>query len=236
MNKTVILTAAAVAFALIAAVVIAYVLMFGTTPVPAHDKWGQFGDFFAGLLNPLFAMLAFLALLWSITLQAHEFRVASKHLSDQTAAAKEQLRLLQDDRIREELLHVVKEVDSRLKQALEINVSAPGSYPQVTITLMVAEAQRLARHGGESPAYVQFLQQAQTAGSIVEAAVREVIYLVGKMREFLERYSQFARGSHSPVILYYADKVYQLVDMLEGVGGIPPDTRQFFATISDSHG
>ena len=79
MSKRVIAVAGVVALLLIAAVALAYRLNFGPHASTSQDVWGQFGDFFGGMLNPLFAMLAFLALLWSISLQAHEFRQASKY-------------------------------------------------------------------------------------------------------------------------------------------------------------
>jgi hypothetical protein len=236
MNKTIITTAAAVAFILVVGAVTAYIAMFGASPAGSQALWAQFGDFFGGLLNPLFAMLAFLALLWSISLQAHESRVASEHLAAQAEAARQQLKILVDDRLREDLLHVVKDIDSRLKQLLETNVSTSGSYPQVTIALMVAEGRRIASGGEQSAAYSIFVKTSRTPGTVVEAPIREIIDLVGKMREFLGQYSRFAHGSYSPFILYYADKCYRLLDMLEEIGGLPDDTRQFYATISDAHG
>ncbi len=48
-----------------------------------HERWGQFGDFFGGTLNPIFSLLSLLALLWTLLIQ-------SKELSDSTSAFRDQ--------------------------------------------------------------------------------------------------------------------------------------------------
>lgn len=236
MKKSIFFTLVIIAVLLVVAAVAFYVSVFGTTLSTSHDYWGLFGDYFGGLLNPIFAMLAFIALLWSILLQAHEFRSASELLSNQAKSAEEQLRILRNSRIREDLIHVIKEIDEKLDYTLSQDVTEPGSHPQLSITHMVSEGQRLARGGTPSAAYDKFIEMAQSSGSVIEAHVRELIFLVAKMREFLEQYSQFEQSSYSPVILYYAEKCYQLLDMMEDIGGIESDTRRFFATVSDRHG
>jgi hypothetical protein len=100
---------------------------------------------------------------------------------------------------------------------------------------MVAEANRIASFDGESASFSQFLLHANAPGSVVEAQVREIKYLVNKLREFLGQYATHKAIGFAPVLLYYADKGYQLMNMLEAVGGISADTRMFFATVSDPH-
>lgn len=56
------------------------------------DKWGQVGDFFGGMLNPVFAFASFIALLYTIKLQSNEMeqtrielkqsRIAQEHAAD----------------------------------------------------------------------------------------------------------------------------------------------------------
>ncbi len=235
MNTRIIIAAAAIAVVLITGVVSAYTLTFGATPTDTQTLWGAFGDYFGGLLNPLFAMLAFLALLWSITLQKEEFHRAAGHLATQSELARKQLEDLTNDRLSQELLHVIKDIDLRLGQLLQTEVSSPNSDPIVTVALMVAESERLAMSAGESASYTHFVQLAQSQGSVVEALIREIAQLVAEMRGFLEQLSRFHTGSYAPVVVYYANKVYRLLHMLEDVGCVPADSRQFFATVSDQH-
>ena len=42
-----------------------------------HSKWGMLGDFFGGILNPIFSLLALLALLLTIVIQSKEQVVAT---------------------------------------------------------------------------------------------------------------------------------------------------------------
>jgi hypothetical protein len=235
--NSLIIAAAGLALFIIFVVAAPYVATFGTSLSSDPSVWGQFGDYFGGLLNPTFAVLAFFGLLWSISSQQRESRAAAKELSEQTELTRQELKNSREDRLSEELLHVIRDIDDRLMELLNTDISSPtGSNPMVTIGHMVAEAERLASTGGESQAFIQFIQHARSPGSIVEAPVREIKYLVTRMREFLEQYSRHRSTTYAPLVVYYADKVYRLLHMLEEVGGIPEDTREFFATVGDAHG
>ena len=235
MNRRVMAVAASIALCLVLGVALIYIDMFGVARSSKPEAWGQFGDYFGGVLNPIFALLAFLGLLWSISIQQRESRAAAKELSEQTELARQDLQHSRADRLGEELLQVIRDIDDRLMLLLATDISATVSNPRVTIGHMVAEAERLASSRDRSPAFCRFVQNARESGSVVEAPVREVKYLVEKMREFLEQYSRHRTPTYAPLIVYYADKGYRLLHMLEAVGGLPDDTRRFFATISDGH-
>jgi hypothetical protein len=236
MNLRALAVAAIAALSAIGIVCIIYILAFGTTRSADPAIWGQFGDYFGGVLNPLFALAAFLSALWSISLQQRESRAASKQLAAQTEIARKELETFSSERLGEEFLHVIRDIDQRLS-ALLLEVISPTNAPQtITISQMVAEADRIRMQGGSSPAFTQFLHYANSPGSVVEATVREIKYLVNKLREFLEHYSKHKAQGFAPVLVYYADKAYQLMNMLEAIGGLPPKTREFFATISTPHG
>ena len=236
MNTRTLSIATIAAFASIGIVCIVYILAFGTVRSNDPAIWGQFGDYFGGILNPLFALAAFLSALWSIGLQQRESRTASKQLAEQTDIARKELETFSSERLGEEFLHVIRDIDQRLSALLLEVISPPNAHQRVTISQMVAEADRLAMQQGSSPAFTEFLRYAKIPGSVVEAPVREIKYLVEKLREFLGHYSRYKATGFAPVLVYYADKAYQLMNMLEAVGGIPHDTRQFFATVSDVHG
>lgn len=236
MNTRLINFAAIFATALLVAVVGAYVWNFGAHWTDSQEEWGQFGDFVGGTLNPVFAMLAFLALLWSIALQASEFKQATQHLSAQTRLAREEAEANRRDKISLELLEVIKDIDARIGAVLATDISEPGTVLRVTVSHMASEAERLSNSDETSAAYESFLEQAGAKGSIVEASTRELLHLVEKMREFITDYSNARQGSYAPVIVYYADKVFHLLHLVHDLGGAKGDTFQFFATIADSHG
>jgi hypothetical protein len=236
MNLRALLVAAIAAVSAIGAVATTYIAAFGTTRSSDPALWGQFGDYFGGMLNPLFALAAFLSALWSIGVQQREARAAAKQLAAQTEIARRELEALSSDRLGEEFLHVIRDIDFRISNLLQTIISPPEAAQPVTINLMVPEAERLAQKGGTSASFTQFLHYANLPSSIVEAPVREIKYLVNKLRDFLEHYSKHKATGFAPVLVYYADKAYQLMDMLEAVGGMPADTRQFYASVSDLHG
>jgi hypothetical protein len=70
------------------------------------EQWGQFGDFFGGTLNPVYALLAFIGVLITIHLQSKQLELAEKR-----ALIEEVQRLI---------FNVSMEIDSLLKQSLKV--------------------------------------------------------------------------------------------------------------------
>jgi uncharacterized membrane protein len=71
------LVIAAVAAAATATVLYAYRL--GTLPIDAQG-WGQLGDYFGGLLNPVFGFLTILAFVFTLLLQSRELKLSREEL------------------------------------------------------------------------------------------------------------------------------------------------------------
>jgi len=55
-----------------------------------HNKWGTFGDFIGGTLNPILSFLAFIALLITIILQTQELSLSTKELASSAKALRDQ--------------------------------------------------------------------------------------------------------------------------------------------------
>lgn len=58
------------------AMLIKYLSTFGVQTSRSQEVWGQFGDFFGGILNPLLSSLTLAAVLVTLRLQAKELRAA----------------------------------------------------------------------------------------------------------------------------------------------------------------
>jgi hypothetical protein len=234
-NTKIYITVVTVVLALTGLTVAAYVWKFGTTLSGERGDWSGFGDYFGGVLNPIFALLAFMGLLWSIHKQGEDFRVSLELLRRQTNSAEEQVNAMRQERAGEEMLHVVKEVDAHIERILNVEVGGTGSA-LVNIRQMKSEAERV-KANPKAPyvgAYLQFVQQATTSGSIVESHARELVYLVGQARKFLEAYAAINPSYYPPTLKFYADRCESLMDMVEDIGGLPPDTRAVFARIANS--
>ncbi|WP_207284559.1 hypothetical protein [Pseudomonas sp. FW300-N2A2] len=53
----------------IVSVAIRYVSEFSINILTDQEKWGQFGDYFGGVLNPVLSFFAFVAILYTLRIQ-----------------------------------------------------------------------------------------------------------------------------------------------------------------------
>lgn len=92
-----VLRIAAVAGVVALGVIGLYFLRFaGEGFSPKQDHWGQFGDYIGGTINPVFAFSSFLALLFTLSLQAKQLALSEKQLE----ASREELRLTREEMAR----------------------------------------------------------------------------------------------------------------------------------------
>jgi hypothetical protein len=85
-----------VAFALLA---VAYAVAFASNGLSkAPESWGQFGDYIGGMLNPLVAVFALVALSTSVKLQKKELTATREELRASKQAAQEQARTSEQQR------------------------------------------------------------------------------------------------------------------------------------------
>jgi uncharacterized membrane protein len=63
--------------------------------IAEHTAWGVFGDFIGGLLNPIFALFAFFALLITIHIQSKELAFSTEQLEKSAKALADQNKALQ---------------------------------------------------------------------------------------------------------------------------------------------
>ncbi|KJZ44856.1 hypothetical protein [Pseudomonas fluorescens] len=216
MNRKFLLIVVAGAIAVIVAIVGMYINMFGGIRSD-QAVWGTFGDYFGGILNPVFALLAFLGVLWSLDLQMR------------------QIRQLELDKKADEILQVVKDIDARLTELLQTLVGADSGH-DVLVIHMVAEANRLCKQEGGSHTkflaavdiYMDFLKASKSSDSLIGMAVREMADQVTTMCEFLKRYPQQQGGGYAPIIEYYTDKTSRLIPMLVDAESLSGSTQAFF--------
>ncbi|EPM7951048.1 hypothetical protein [Vibrio parahaemolyticus] len=69
-----------VAFFLIITAVTVYFLNFNGSMSNEHERWGTFGDFLGGVLNPALSFLALIALLLTLLLQNRQAEISVKEL------------------------------------------------------------------------------------------------------------------------------------------------------------
>jgi hypothetical protein len=235
MNRRILVAALAVALLLITAVVFAYVNQFGPERSASPGEWGQFGDYFAGLLNPIFSLLAFCALMYSLVLQHEESLKNQARFDAQYSIAKKEFDDYIKEKLTSELLTVIRDIDARLDNVRNAKVSPPEEQHAMTVALMVAEGNRVRNALDQSDSYIKFITVARENGTFLEAIVRDLASLVLEMRDVLAQFSSYRGTAQAPLIVYYANKTYPLITVLEDVGAVDHTSREFFAKISDRH-
>lgn len=75
-------TAAIIAISLIVVVFSAYFLFFDGGLAADQNKWGVFGDYVGGTLNPILAFLSLIALLFTISIQSKELKISNETLRE----------------------------------------------------------------------------------------------------------------------------------------------------------
>jgi len=66
----------------VVAVSLMYVRYFNGSIEADNTKWGTFGDFFGGTLNPMLSFLALIAVLLTIALQNNQIQLTRKEMEE----------------------------------------------------------------------------------------------------------------------------------------------------------
>lgn len=141
----VVILGVAVAASLIAVGV--YVATFHGHPLAtAPDRWGQFGDFLGGALNPVFGFLSVLALLVALVLQNRELRLSTEELRNSSEALRGQNRAIEHQNFEQTFFAWL-----RTYRELLDSVSHYRNRENATIELRGREALRVWWHNAVSP-------------------------------------------------------------------------------------
>ncbi len=97
---------------------------------PKNDDWGTFGDYVGGILNPVFGLLSFSALLITISMQAKELREAREQFSRSADAQEKSEKVL---KIQAATL-IKQQFESTFFSLLEQHNNALESISKVSIT------------------------------------------------------------------------------------------------------
>ncbi|MBQ4775622.1 hypothetical protein [Pectobacterium versatile] len=211
MNRKFMCAVVGIAVVFIIAVVVMYISTFGTSRSFEHAAWGAFGDYFGGILNPVFALCAFLGVLWSLDMQT------------------KQLKQLSVDKQGAEILVVVKDIDARIGELLGTEVGEVGAE-KLFLHHMVSESERGGGVLGSSDSYIQFIITARESGSVIEALTRELRNQVITMYSFLVRYPKSQSDHYAPIVEYYIRKTQRIVPMLNEIEELPKPAIHFFIT------
>jgi hypothetical protein len=224
---------AAFAVALVTIPVVAYVIMFGISWSSSQEVWGQFGDFFGGVLNPLYAMLAFFAVLWNIRLQSVQLLAAQIAQQESAASTQAQLDAIRSREARDELLAVMRALDGAIDSLYREVVSVPHSLPVLHLRHIAHEGWRLRNTMPKSGAYLEYVRNAQSPGSIVEELHSRLRSCSESLAHFGSSYESLA-GASSPMAKFYRSRYLGLGQLLLDVGGASANSIEFFSNPSST--
>ncbi|WP_423185322.1 hypothetical protein ACO1PK_09055 [Alishewanella sp. d11] len=111
-------------FATLAMIVVMVILSFVTffSPLRGYvisdkiEHWGQMGDFFGGMFNPLLAFSSFIALLYTIRIQSEELKLTREEFAKSAEAQQKLVKETENQRLqmREQIQHQQLQDDCRL--------------------------------------------------------------------------------------------------------------------------
>lgn len=149
---------ALIAIALIAIIVVfgLYLLYYPNRISTDHSSWGQFGDYFGGVLNPILGFFTVLLLIITLRISYQTLKVSKDELekaTDMLGLAKDEIKLtqealeqskeevrqakeatekqvehLKDEAFKSELSNIIKEVDSEIQDILKIRAASQGAF------------------------------------------------------------------------------------------------------------
>jgi hypothetical protein len=208
--------------------VIPYISMYGSDLIYSHEKWGQFGDFFGGIMNPIYALLAFLALLYTISQQALEMRQATNEFRRSADTMQKQIDHLSLASRKEDLFKIIKDIDDELGEIHSIIVSAEGKQPVLNLSHITHEGFRLRNTSVKSGAYLDFIRLANDSGSLVEATYLRLALAMGGLYKHLKLYSELSGTEASYVTEYFKNKYFMVAYLLNDAGSVDQEIIQYF--------
>ena len=220
-------TFAAAAVVLLFLPIFAYVGTFGAQWSRSQEAWGQFGDFFGGFLNPLFALLAFSAVLFNLHMQAQQLDATREEFRNAAEVGQKQIDALREQANRDELVSILLSLTEALDRCLDEKVSPLEPAIVLRLRHVLHEGLRLRHQPFREGPYQTYVLHARTGGSVIEELHARVRGTADDLAHFVPLYAAQV-GENSPVLRYYSRRYLGLGMLLADVGGASGSTIDFF--------
>jgi len=114
-------------------VIIPYIINFAGTVSPEHKHWAEFGDYFGGFLNPLLGFITIIVLIITLGISFETLRLTKEELQQaremlentrqelklNREIAEKQIKNIQDESLKNELLDITKQVDLEIQKVFD---------------------------------------------------------------------------------------------------------------------
>lgn len=212
--------------------VVSYLVGIGVYQNFNSEILGQFGDFIGGSLNPLFAVMTLLGLLYTISLQREEIRIQMEELRIQNEVlqqtqeemresrmiAQAQYRHITEEAKKSELRLVLSTIDREVQERL---VDVYGRTSVKVVFFDLADRLRQAKGRGERVTY----------SDIGIGSIMRIGELLEQMDAFLNEYNAIQSGDS--IVSYYHTKYNYYADVLKKTGVIKHDVKFLLSKAPD---
>jgi hypothetical protein len=108
---------AALAFCVLAGAFFFYWLHFGNnTPSSNPNDWGPFGDFIAGVTNPIISLFALLSVLLTLLVQSKQLDTARDQLAEMQLSSERQMAHIEKETNKADIYRTIQVLESRLER------------------------------------------------------------------------------------------------------------------------
>ncbi len=128
-----------IALAIAVLIVALYFFQFHGELASTPEKWGLFGDYLGGVLNPVFSFFALLALLFTIVLQSRELSASREELKLSRKELANSAKALQDS----------KDIATRQAEHFETQARKEDVYRMINYVYEEIVKRRLSKNEGE---------------------------------------------------------------------------------------
>ncbi|WP_126454828.1 hypothetical protein [Sulfuriflexus mobilis] len=193
-------------------VVIAYLSIFAGPIAANQEKWGQFGDYIGGVLNPFIAFLALIALLHTIKIQKIELKKTITHFENESKKA--------------DLNKIIESLHRRIKTSIEKQIVLSDD---MTVSLDKAIS------GGEdvlqNEMLATYFSYHKRLGHDANLTINSIIKELEQLQIYIERYETLTEElkEKSPFPRFYKSEFNKLTRVLNKNELINDKLYQFYS-------
>jgi hypothetical protein len=204
-----------------------YLHKFGASLPEQREHWGQLGDFFGGVLNPIFALLAFFAVVYNSGIQKLQLAQAKEEYQAQiqTTRATTAQNLVNQER--EDTLAVLKLISANLDELLNQRVLLPSTKQLVLCAYLVQEGARIGASSFGGGIYREFVENAKKSGTELNGFYLRVLQSAEELATFVLLLEKLS-AKNSPYVTFYRHRYGVLYRFLQHVGGATNEATRFY--------
>lgn len=208
---------------------VAAFLLYFTSPnsSSAHLQYfGQVGDFFGGMLNPILAFASFIALLYTIRIQSEELRLTKNELKRSADAhekteknLREQIEVAKKQAEVGYYHEIFRDIDHKLSQKLVLEFKVNNTVLGFTIGsyyMIIRSLIGMAKSQQDSTAARASYQKIASDNVIVTSLSYDISMLIVRMASLLAQYGE--RFGQNSIYLNYTLEYNELVGSMHALG------------------